>query len=84
MNLSIKKPEAQAVAKELSVLTGENVTEAVTVALRERLERLQKEKDVNALVEWVMEMARDTAARLGDRCLIDHAELLYDERGLPK
>jgi hypothetical protein len=29
------------------------------------------------------EMGRDTAARLGDRRLIDHAELLYDERGLP-
>jgi antitoxin VapB len=84
MSLNIKNPETHALAKELATLTGENVTEAVTVALRERLERLQRQKDEKRLVEWVLELGRDTAARLGDYRLLDHIEDLYDERGLPK
>jgi antitoxin VapB len=84
MSLNIKNPETHALAKELASLTGENVTEAVTVALQERLNRLRRKKESKALVEWMMEMGRDNAARLGDKRFIDHAELLYDERGLPK
>jgi len=37
--LSIKTEEADRLARELSRLTGETMTEAVTVALRERLDR---------------------------------------------
>jgi antitoxin VapB len=39
MALSIKTDEADRLARRLSKLTGESLTEAVTVALRERLER---------------------------------------------
>ena len=39
MALSIKTAEADALARQLSRLTGESMTEAVTVALRERLDR---------------------------------------------
>lgn len=39
MALSIKTHEADELARELSRLTGETMTNAVTVALRERLER---------------------------------------------
>lgn len=39
MALSIKTPEADTLARALAGLTGETVTEAVTVALRERLAR---------------------------------------------
>jgi len=39
MALSIKTPEADALARRLARLTGETMTEAVTVALRERLSR---------------------------------------------
>ena len=39
MALSIKTDEADRLARRLSRLTGENLTEAVTKALRERLER---------------------------------------------
>ena len=37
MALSIKTAEADRLARELSRVTGETMTEAVTVALRERL-----------------------------------------------
>jgi len=39
MALSIKTDEADKLARALTKLTGENMTEAVTVALRERLAR---------------------------------------------
>jgi antitoxin VapB len=39
MALSIKTDEADQLARALAKLTGENLTEAVTTALRERLER---------------------------------------------
>lgn len=42
MALSIKTEEADRLARELSRLTGESMTEAVTQSLRERLERQKK------------------------------------------
>ena len=42
MALSIKTEEADRLARELSRLTGESMTEAVTKSLRERLEREKK------------------------------------------
>ena len=39
MALSIKTEEADRLARDLARLTGETMTQAVTVALRERLER---------------------------------------------
>lgn len=41
MALSIKTDEADRLARDLARLTGESMTEAVTVALRERLAREQ-------------------------------------------
>ena len=42
MALSIKTEEADRLARELSQLTGESMTEAVTKSLRERLDREKK------------------------------------------
>ncbi|HEX9642996.1 MAG TPA: type II toxin-antitoxin system VapB family antitoxin [Acidimicrobiia bacterium] len=41
MALSVKNEEADRLARELSALTGESITEAVVVALRERLQRMR-------------------------------------------
>lgn len=45
MALSIKTDEADRLARELAAATGESLTEAVTEALRERLERVQSRDD---------------------------------------
>jgi antitoxin VapB len=47
MALSIKTDEADRLARELSRLTGETMTEAVTRALAERLERLRRARDAD-------------------------------------
>jgi antitoxin VapB len=42
LGLNITNDEANRLAHELAQLTGESLTTAVTVAVRERLERLQR------------------------------------------
>lgn len=44
MALSIKTEEADRLARELSRLTGETMTDAITTAMRERLERVRAER----------------------------------------
>ncbi|PYT75376.1 MAG: PSK operon transcription factor, partial [Acidobacteria bacterium] len=41
MSLNIKNKEAHKLANQLAKLTGENMTEAVTNAVRERLDRVR-------------------------------------------
>ena len=45
MRLTIKNPETDRFARELVAPTGESITAAVTVALRERLERFREVDD---------------------------------------
>ena len=42
MGLNIKNPETQRLIQELAALTGENLTAAITEAVRERLDRLHR------------------------------------------
>lgn len=84
MSLNIKDERTHRLARELANLTGESMTEAVTIALQERLERLQPAQG-DDLVELILAIGRDCAAHLKEPYKsIDHAELLYDERGLPR
>ena len=83
MALNIKDEEADRLARDLAASTGETITTAVTVALRERLERLQGSAAAPSLIEELMRIAERAAALpvLDDR---DDAEILgYDEHGLP-
>jgi antitoxin VapB len=84
MSLNLKNEETNRLAHELAGLTGETLTTAVTVALRERLERLQQSKR-GALSDRLLKIGKDCAAHLKEPFLsVDHGDLLYDERGLPK
>lgn len=82
--LNIKDPETHKLAQELARCTGESMTEAVTIALRERLERLLHAAKP-ALAERILAIGRDSAARMEEPLKsLDVDELLYDEKGLPK
>jgi antitoxin VapB len=84
MGMNIKNQEAYQLAKQLAKLTGESLTTTVTKALRERLARLNAARGVGK-AERLLMIGRDCAAHLKKPFrTIDHAELLYDERGLPK
>ena len=84
MNLNIKNEETYKLAHQLARLTGENMTEAVTKAVRERLDRVRGQSGVG-LAERLTRIGRDCAARLKEPFRSTaHGDLLYDEKGLPK
>jgi antitoxin VapB len=84
MDLNIKNGEAHRLARELADMTGESMTVAVTEALRERLERIRRERSNDRLAH-LLAITADSAARFKEPWRsTDHGELLYDERGLPK
>ena len=82
MTLNVKDPEAHRLAQAIAQETGESMTRAVTEALRERYERLQRRRG-KASVEELLAIAQRAAAHVKGPH-IDHAEFLYDEHGLPK
>ncbi|MEO7206719.1 MAG: type II toxin-antitoxin system VapB family antitoxin [Steroidobacteraceae bacterium] len=83
MTLNIKDPEAHKLARKIAEQTGETMTRAVTEALRERLARLAKVRKRETLAVELLDIGRRCAATLRHKPL-DHAELLYDQHGLPK
>lgn len=85
MSLNIKNPEAHKLATEIAQLTGVSLTEAVTTALRERLERVKSREADQKLMDDMAKIAHDIASRLSPEAkALDIDELLYDEMGLPK
>jgi antitoxin VapB len=82
MSLNIKDPEAHRLAQLIARATGETMTRVVTEALRERLDKIER-RSARASVEELLAIA-DRAAAHVKRPHLDHAELLYDKRGLPK
>lgn len=83
MSLNIKDREAHKLAQTLADETGESMTRAVTVALRERLARIRKSRKAETRAADLLAIGRACASHLKGPA-IDHAELLYDEQGLPK
>ena len=84
MSLNIKNEDANRLAHELSDLTGESLTTAVTIAVRERLDRLRQSRR-GALSDRLLKIGKDCAAHLKEPFLsVEHGDLLYDEKGLPK
>ena len=84
MSLNIKNEEAHRLAQELAKLTGESMTAAVTEAVRERLERLRRNRRKD-LAERIMNIAKECGPLWKEPFRsMDHGELLYDEKGLPK
>ena len=83
MGLNIKNDEAYRLAQAVARLTGESMTRAVTVALRERLDRVRRAQKRKATTEELLAIGQRCSAEL-DGPPADHDALLYDERGLPK
>jgi antitoxin VapB len=84
MSLNIKNEETHRLVRALAALTGESMTDAVTEAVRERLERLRKAQ-ASSLADRLLAIGRDCGTRLKEpHRSAEHGELLYDERGLPR
>jgi antitoxin VapB len=80
MALNIKDPSVHETVKQIAKITGESQTEAVAKAVNERLARLQRDD----LAARLLAIGHKTASRMSPETMsLDHAQLLYDERGLP-
>jgi antitoxin VapB len=83
MALNIKDPEADKLVRTLAQSTGETITQAVSIAVRERLERLRAGRRPRSLADELDEIALRCAALpvLDER---SEDEILgYDAQGLP-
>ena len=87
MALNIKNDETYALARELATATGESLTEAVTVAVRERLARVRSPESVTVdRTAAIHAIAVEMSERWGEHDVgTDPAAFLYDEEtGLPR
>jgi len=87
MSMNIKNREAETMARALAAATGETLTSAVTIAVRERLERveLQQGSVAFARASRLREIAEDASKRwIEPLRSAEHGGLLYDDRGLPR
>jgi antitoxin VapB len=82
--LNIKNPATEKLIQELATVTGETKTAAIAEAVRERLERVRM-KAGNGLADRLVQIGKDCAKHLPEPYRsVDHGELLYDEKGLPR
>lgn len=85
MSIHIDDLSVQKLANEIAAQTGESVTEVIRVALEERKKALNvaapprraSRHEIRALLESIHALPK-----IGPK--VDHAQLLYDEHGLPK
>jgi len=83
--LNIKDPSVHRAVKQIAKITGESQAQAVAIAVNERLARLQSDD----LTTRLLAIGHKTATRMSPESMsleskrLDHAALLYDERGLP-
>jgi len=77
--LNIKNPDTEGAVRDLARLTGESQAEAVLIAVRERMERLNRDDRRARLAH---RLARAQAAYALAGASLD-ADALYDARGLP-
>lgn len=84
MPLNIRSEETEELANALAKLTGETKTEAVTQAIRERLQRLRRARTKRRLADDLDEIALHCSALpVLDRRSVDDI-MGYDENGLPR
>lgn len=82
MALSIKTDEADRLARELAAATHESITEAVTIALRERLARVQTLPGPD-IVTAARLLAVDFRAGATHDPRSDDEIIGYDKHGVP-
>src|SRR5260370_41547292 len=83
MALSIKSDEADQLARELAAETGETLTEAVVIALRERLDR-EHARHATSMRARLARLAADVAALPGAGSRAPQGVIRADDAGPPR
>ena len=84
MALSIKAPEADRLARQLAATTGETITDAVIVSMRERLAREERKRQEDAALLEDLRAISHHCASLPVLDARSEDEIMgWDENGLP-
>ena len=84
MSFNVKKKETHQLARQLAKITGESMTEAVTKAIRERLDRVRGVRKSD-FADLLLQIGKDCAVHLREPFRsAAHGDLLYDDKGLPR
>ena len=84
MPLSIKMPEADRLARRLAETTGETISLAVLLAIRERLERVERKRlNKSALLEEIRAISHHCASLPVLDSRSEDEIMGWDENGLP-
>ncbi len=84
MALSIRNQKAEKLARELASESGETITQAITHALEEKLERLRGRSTTTDLVEEILKISKRCSA-IPDQDQRSADEILgYDSVGVPQ
>lgn len=83
MALSIRNPKAEKLAREVAAESGETITQAITNALEERLERLRGRSTATDFLEEILKISMRCSA-IPDQDPRSTDEILsYDSIGVP-
>jgi antitoxin VapB len=83
MAFNIKNEETIQIAREIAERTGESIAAVFDGAVRDRRKRMEDERE--AKVQRILRLTSEMRARMSPETLaLDHGELLYDEKGMPK
>jgi antitoxin VapB len=82
MTLSIRDAETDKMARELAGITGENITDAVSKALEERLSKVRRNSSIEVRKARINELLKIANENMISPPLSD--DDLYDESGLPR
>ena len=84
MALSIQNSKAEKLAREVAAQSGETITQAITRALEERLERMRGRRTVSDTAAEILKISK-RFSQLPDRDVRMPEEILgYDEMGVPR
>ena len=84
MSLNIKNEGTHKLVRNLATLTGESMTTAIRVAVRERIERMEIERQ-SGLADRLLAIGKAAAPLWREPFRsTEHGDLLYGEDGLPK
>ena len=84
MALSIRNLKAEKLARELAAESGENITQAITNALEERLERIRGRSTTTDLAEEILKISK-RCRTIPDQDQRSPEEILgYDPAGVPR
>ena len=84
MALSIRNEKTEKLARELAAESGENITQAITHALEERLQRLRGRSKATDLAEEIMKIS-ERCSELPDQDKRSPDEILgYGPTGAPQ